>query len=205
MKRIKIIVAVVVLVMLAIELPGGCRGFVKGMNEAGDDTTFTTIHFYLPVQPTAQTVPDTLHTTSADHASLPYYLHHVGVTGREIALPWWGTALHMLSYPLALLMLAGLVCLVWMVVRVCRGEVFSRRNVRLMRVFIYSLLVFSLNLELYRWVYACRVREVVQPMEGYVIAPFSLDHPWLLLVLLALFVEIFAAGVKLKEEQDLTI
>jgi len=34
---------------------------------------------------------------------------------------------------------------------------------------------------------------------------YSIKYPWMMFSILALFIEIFAVGMKLKEEQELTI
>ena len=42
-------------------------------------------------------------------------------------------------------------------------------------------------------------------LEGYEVLPYSFKYAWFNYMLLALFTEIFAIGVKIKEEQDLTV
>lgn len=59
-------------------------------------------------------------------------------------------------------------------------------------------------LELYQWMlYDYMASQVM--LEGYRVASYTLEYPLFCYIMLALFTEIFAVGVKLKEEQDLTI
>ena len=85
-----------------------------------------------------------------------------------------------------------------------KGEVFVHKNVRRMRIFVYALISVSLLFELQQWgIYhdlASQVR-----LEGYEVLPYSFKYAWFNYMLLALFTEIFAIGVKIKEEQDLTV
>lgn len=48
------------------------------------------------------------------------------------------------------------------------------------------------------------MNEITLP-AGYTIDAFMLKSPWMLIMLLVLFVEIFAKAEKIKEENDLTI
>ncbi|WP_299233906.1 hypothetical protein [uncultured Bacteroides sp.] len=48
------------------------------------------------------------------------------------------------------------------------------------------------------------MNEITLP-AGYTIDAFGLKYPWILFMLLVLFVEIFAKAEKIKEENDLTI
>ena len=85
-----------------------------------------------------------------------------------------------------------------------RGSVFTRQNVRRMRLFVYSTLLLGMLFELMCYAsYLNVTTHVVIP--GYEVAYGGLEYTWLPYLLLALFTEIFAIGVKLKEEQDLTI
>ena len=87
---------------------------------------------------------------------------------------------------------------------VLRGSVFTRQNVRRMRTFVYSTLLLGVLFELMSYASYLNVTAHVA-IPGYEVAYGGLKYTWLPYLLLALFTEIFAIGVKLKEEQDLTI
>ena len=90
------------------------------------------------------------------------------------------------------------------VVSVTRGEVFTQKNVRRMRLFIYSLLLAMACIELSQYMNYQMMADQIR-LTGYEIASYSTKTHWFTYAILTLFTEIFAAGVKIKEEQDLTI
>ena len=113
----------------------------------------------------------------------------------------WGWLLIM---PFALLCFYGFYCVVRVILSVSRGEVFTQENVRRMRFFAYPVMAAAFVLELYQWMlYDYMASQVM--LEGYRVANYTLEYPLFCYLMLVLFTEIFAAGVKLKEEQDLTI
>ena len=66
-------------------------------------------------------------------------------------------------------------------------------------------MLFLASLEMVRYFeYVQVVNEITLP-AGYTIDAFGLKYPWILFMLLVLFVEIFAKAEKIKEENDLTI
>ena len=87
---------------------------------------------------------------------------------------------------------------------VTRREVFIRDNVFRMRVFIYTIILMGILLELKRYCQYCDVVSQIH-LAGYEIESYWLKYPWFYFLILALFTEIFAIGVKIKEEQDLTV
>ena len=105
---------------------------------------------------------------------------------------------------LLLFALYGTYCLIRTIISVTRGDVFTRLNVRRMRFFVYSLMLLGAGYEVWRWLsYVEASQRLV--LTGYEVVYEGLQFDWLPYVLLALFTELFAAGVKMKEEQDLTI
>ena len=73
-----------------------------------------------------------------------------------------------------------------------------------MRLFVYSALLLGVLSELLVYASYLNVAAHVD-IPGYEVVYSGLKYAWLPYLLLALFTEIFAIGVKLKEEQDLTI
>ena len=82
---------------------------------------------------------------------------------------------------------------------------YTRKNVRRMRFFIYSLMLLLASLEMVRYFEYVQVMNEITLPAGYTIDAFMLKSPWMLIMLLVLFVEIFAKAEKIKEENDLTI
>ncbi len=87
-----------------------------------------------------------------------------------------------------------------------RSVVFDKRNVRYLRFMGWALLVNYLGTAIPDLVSTCIVRHTVE-LENYDIAPFIFDNFTNLFLILGCFIiaETFTIGIKLKEEQDLTI
>ena len=133
----------------------------------------------------------------------PYWATRIEGYGRiQKSVPQ--VVLNIVAFPLALFVLYGIYCLIRLVIAVLRGSVFTRKNVRRMRIFVYSTLLLGVLFELMSYASYLNVTAHVA-IPGYEVAYGGLEYTWLPYLLLALFTEIFAIGVKLKEEQDLTI
>ena len=202
MKAIKIL-AVLALVMFVIaEMGDGIRGFKDGWNEA-DEQGALKMHtpFTLNLEAENTLVLDTL-KNQADGKLLPYVMNRAEVDGLKYPA-WFGWG-WLLIMPFTLLCFYGFYCVVRVIFSVSRGEVFTQENVRRMRFFAYSVMAAAFVLELYQWMlYDYMASQVM--LEGYRVASYTLEYPLFCYIMLALFTEIFAVGVKLKEEQDLTI
>lgn len=202
MKAIKIL-AVLALVMFVIaEVGDGIRGFKDGWNEA-DEQGALKMHtpFTLNLEAENALVLDTL-KNQADGKLLPYVMNRAEVDGLKYPA-WFGWG-WLLIMPFALLFFYAFYCVVRVILSVSRGEVFTQENVRRMRFFAYPVMAAAFVLELHQWMlYDYMASQVM--LEGYRVASYTLEYPLFCYVMLALFTEIFAAGVKLKEEQDLTI
>ena len=201
MKRIKLLSLLVIIACIVTSTHDVIDGFVEGYNEAGDQTEFaSTVH--LKVKPTDACVPDSLYCT-ATNSRVPYRLHSLDASADIHPSTAYGV-ITALSGLFALVGLYGIYCFVRLLISVIKGQVFIRKNVRRLRIFVYSLLLFGICIELQQWfMYHDMASQFV--LDGYTAAGYSLKVSWVSYFLLALFTEIFAVGVKLKEEQDLTI
>ena len=74
-----------------------------------------------------------------------------------------------------------------------------------MRFFIYSFMLLLAFMEIIRYIEYTQVINEISLPSGYMVEDFGLKYPWLLFIILVLFVEIFAKAEKIKEENDLTI
>lgn len=201
MKKIKILALLVIVAFVVQDLVDGFRGATDGWQAAGDSTEHST-HFDLSVRPDDTFVPDTLRSI-ATGTETPYWATRI-----EAYSDMKPSVLQMVCVGvaalLALFVLYGIYCLIRLVIAVLRGSVFTRKNVRRMRIFVYSTLLFAVLFEVMSYVSYLNVTTHVY-IPGYEVVYGGLKYPWLPYLLLALFTEIFAIGVKLKEEQDLTI
>ena len=198
MKAIKILAVLALVLFVVAEVGDGIRGFRDGWNEAD-----LKMHapFTLKLEAENALVLDTL-KNQVDGKLLPYVMDRAEVDGLKYPA-WFGWG-WLLIMPFALLCFYGFYCVVRVILSVSRGEVFTQENVRRMRFFAYPVMAAAFVLELYQWMlYDYMASQVM--LEGYRVANYTLEYPLFCYIMLALFTEIFAVGVKLKEEQDLTI
>ena len=201
MRKIKLLALLVIVAFVVQDLVGMFSGFTDGLHAAGDSTEYNA-HFDLAVRPTDALVPDTLQGVT-NGVKAPYWATRIEGYGRiQNSVPQ--VVLNIAAFPLALFVLYGIYCLIRLVISVLRGSVFTRQNVRRMRTFVYSTLLLGVLFELMTYASYLNVAAHVA-IPGYEVAYGGLEYTWLPYLLLALFTEIFAIGVKLKEEQDLTI
>lgn len=198
MKAIKILAVLALVLFVVAEVGDGIRGFRDGWNEAD-----LKMHapFTLKLEAENALVLDTL-KNQVDGKLLPYVMDRAEVDGLKYPA-WFGWG-WLLIMPFALLCFYGFYCVVRVILSVSRGEVFTQENVRRMRFFAYSVMAAAFVLELYQWMFYDYMASQVM-LEGYRVASYTLEYPLFCYIMLALFTEIFAVGVKLKEEQDLTI
>ena len=97
----------------------------------------------------------------------------------------------------------GIYCLIRLLVSISKREVFTSDNVARLRFFTYSFAALYGLMTLHDWLNHLEAVKQVALLGYEVVA--SHDTDFTSLVIIILFTEIFAAGVKIKEEQDLTI
>ena len=73
-----------------------------------------------------------------------------------------------------------------------------------MHLFVYSIILLGICMETYEYLLHKDAVSQIQ-FSGYELTSYALTFSWFSYLILALFTEIFAVGVKMKEEQDLTI
>lgn len=201
MKRIKLLSLLTIIACIVFFTNDFINGFMDGYHETDDQTEYaSTVH--LRVKPTEAAVPDSLYCTATE-SRIPYHISSLDAsadihpsTGYEVVT--------VLSGLCALLGLYGIYCFVRLLISVMRGQVFTRKNIRRMRFFTYSLMLFALCIELQQWFMHHDMTSQFA-LDGYTAVDYELKGAWVSYFLLALFTEIFAVGVKLKEEQELTI
>lgn len=203
MKKIKILALLAVVMFIVQDLTDMRRGFSDGWRDAKEETAFGgRPSVTLEVRPTEALVPDTLQGRVSG-VKVPFWATRVEAEGKvepSVAMKVTTFAL----IPVGLLMFYGIYCLVRLIVSVVQGSVFTRLNVRRMRFFVYGVMLAAIVVELDGWfAYLNATERVLLP--GYELVYSGLKFGWLPFLLLALFTEIFAVGVKMKEEQDLTI
>lgn len=201
MKKIKIIGVITILVIVCetiFSFSDGARGFKKGAESArrGEMTTFHTVD----VQPIAE-LRDSLFNTKMG-CNVPYTITQVETYAD---VPGWVMLIMPFAFIACLCYLFGFYCLIRLLISVSRRDVFTGENVFRLRVFAYSQAAAMGLIWLYEWVHNYFAVQQLQLLGYEVMSGTTFYVEWMLLMLFVLFAEIFAVGVKIKEEQDLTI
>lgn len=200
MRKIRILAVLLIIVFLFTSLRSGIRGFIDGWDEAGDSRSFKYPTVSVSVKADQSLVPDSLFNSGIKQ-NVPYRIETLKT---EINESVWSTILEVMLLPIMLACLYGVYSLIRMVVAVTRKEVFIRKNVKRMRIFVYTMILTAILFELNRYCQYCDMFSQIH-LTGYELESYSLRYSWVSFLIFALFTEIFAVGVKMKEEQDLTV
>ena len=205
MKTVRILGFVVIAIIVFFAATDGLRKF--GETDDSIPRTYVGMNPVLvSVVQDKTLIPDSLYNY-AESRKVPYKLDTIStyVTFDSFYTDYF----IILTVPFLLFFLYGFVSLVGLLLDICRNKVLTKKNVRRMRMFVYSFVLFSAIEELGEYIeYSQVVNEIMNEITlpaGYTIDAFGLKYPWILFMLLVLFVEIFAKAEKIKEENDLTI
>lgn len=213
MKKISILGILAILVIVAEFTYAMIAGWVDMKNSFLEGYNSVNVHsgtpqpeysglfdkVYVDVRPLETTAVDSLTNRFADKsASLS------GKENRHCDCP------HCLEFHSELLchvchhsFLCRIYCLIRLLVSISKREVFTSDNVARLRFFTYSFAALYGLMTLHDWLNHLEAVKQVALLGYEVVA--SHDTDFTSLVIIILFTEIFAAGVKIKEEQDLTI
>ena len=201
MKKFRILGILAILVIVgdfAISFTAGWQeerdSFLAGSKSARAETPalYTPEGIPVEVRPLETTILDSLRNSKMNE-NLPYKIDKVSVA---IVPSTWSSIVFCFGAFAVLAILAGIYCLIRVLISISKRNVFTHDNVVRMRVFTYSLLAFSILNALMEWLnYIEVVKQVSLP--GYEIKGFSMSEDWVSLVVIVLFTEIFAVGVKM--------
>ncbi len=142
---------------------------------------------------------DSLTNRFADK-SVPYQVKRIGTV---IVPTVWSSIVNFFAMFAIIPFFVGIYCLIRLLVSISKREVFTSDNVARLRFFTYSFAVLYGLMTLHDWLNHLEAVKQVALLGYEVVA--SHDTDFTSLVIIILFTEIFVAGVKIKEEQDLTI
>ncbi len=206
------ILSILILLLSMVVLGNGFRGFKDGWNSAGRDLDKKPegkIHRVdVPLNPVvAYSLPDTLQLE--DNRKIPYQIGSVALGMKtDKAYELYSVIIGLIFTPVSLLLIiwAGL-SFFHFIRDVQRQQIFIRSNVKRLRVICWMLLFVGIMKNLFAGMdYFLLLKDSHVSFPGYQIAGFEFQYSIFFLALLfGLFAEIFALGVKLKEEQDLTV
>ena len=207
MKKFRIlgIIAIIAMVAnLAINFEDGWSSFLKGYHEGARSHKTIPNNLYrvsLEVMPTEGTTNDSIFNEVAER-KLPYQVSEITTytqPSQWITLVMILTAFSMFAF------IFGFYFFIYFLVEVSKRNVFCEANVWRIRFFVYSYTAIVVSMELFAWIAGGAAVAQTQ-IPGYQIINHAEASPeWLPVIMMIILAECFAIGVKMKEEQDLTI
>lgn len=212
MRRISIL-AIITLVLMAIEL---CVSLVNYWTytdntymvehamiqlEKPDDLVYRkTVELRVHPQDGNKMLDETYNTLSK--SNVPYIGSRIVVGGWQPI--WFNIIVGVIGLVFIPFIIWGVVAFFRFLISVLKMQIFTRKNARRLRIFVYGVYGAIAFFQLLEW-YSYHVisKQVVLP--DMVIANYEGIIGWSDIFLMVLIVEIFAKGVKLQEEQELTI
>jgi hypothetical protein len=188
------------------------RDFKEGFNEGQNNAMkmYEPGHHIIPynatraklnVEPLPGTTVDSLNNNRVVWA-LPYTVTEIETYAKPSA---WHILVMGFAIPGMFLFLIGFCSLIRLLISISRREVFISANVRRLRWFAYTSASLEILIAIGEWIIGSAAVEQIS-LPGYKIISYAGYSPdWVAVIIPILFAEIFAIGVKMKEEQDLTI
>ena len=207
MKKFKIlgIISIIAMVVgIAINFDDGLRSFNEGRKEGENSYKSIPDNLYrvsLEVVPIEGTTNDSIFNEVAER-KLPYQVSEITTytqPSQWITLVMILTAFSMFAF------IFGFCFFVRFLIEVSKRNVFCEANVWRIRFFVYSYTAIIVSMELFAWIAGSAAIAQTQ-IPGYQIIDHAEASPsWIPVIMMIILAECFAIGVKMKEEQDLTI
>lgn len=154
---------------------------------------------HLKIAPVA--APDSLYNEALGQ-TVSYRMNSVDTFAK---VPFWAHLFTPFFLIAAIAYLLGFIALVKLLIAVSKKQVFTEKNVHYLRFFAYTQAALYVVHWLQVTVDAYYGAQQVS-IPGYeVVGSLGTGTDWTLVMIVILFAEIFAVGVKIKEEQDLTV
>lgn len=214
MKKFRILGIIAIIAILANFIGGldeGWRAFKKGFEEGRDHALEmyepehhipqNAVSVKLNVEPLPDTTIDSLNNNRVKYP-LPYTVTEIETYAKPSA---WYLLFMGLSFPGLFLALIGFCFLIKLIISISRREVFTAANVLHLRWYAYTSAGLKILVAIQEWFTGSAAMNQIS-LPGYEIISYAGYSPdWVAMIIPILFAEIFAIGVKIKEEQDLTI
>ena len=206
MKKFRILGIIAIVLMasnIAINFENGWRSFKKGYEEGARKHNTIPDNLYpvsLEVVP-IETAKDSIFNQAAER-KVPYQVSEITTYTQPSK---WITLVMIMSGLSIFAFIFGFCFFICFLVQVSKRNVFCDANVWRIRFFVYSYTAIVVSMELFAWI-AGSAALAQTHIPGYQI----IDHAeesgaWLPVIMMIILAECFAIGVKMKEEQDLTI
>ena len=207
MKKFRIlgIIAIIAMVAgIAINFEDGWRSFKKGYDEG--NRTYNTIpdNLYrvsLEVVPIEGVSNDSIFNEVAER-KIPYQVSEITTYTQPSK---WITLVMIISGLSCIAFIIAFFFFIQFLVEVSKRNVFCEANVWRIRFLVYSYTAIVISMELFAWIAGGSAIAQTQ-IPGYQIIDHAEASPsWIPVIMMIILAECFAIGVKMKEEQDLTI
>lgn len=177
------------------------RGHALEMYEAEHHIPQNAVSVRLNVEPLPDTTIDSLNSNRVKYR-LPYTVTEIETYAKPSA---WYLLFMGLSLPGLFLALIGFYFLIKLLISISRREVFTSANVLHLRWYAYTSAGLKILITIQEWFTGSAAMNQIS-LPGYeIISHAGYSPDWVDMIMPILFAEIFAIGVKIKEEQDLTI
>ena len=207
MKKFRILGVISIIAMvvgIAINFDDGLRSFNEGRKEGENSYKSIPDNLYrvsLEVVPIEGTTNDSIFNEVAER-KLPYQVSEITTYTKPSV---WITLVMIMSGLSMFAFIFGFCFFVRFLIEVSKRNVFCEANVWRIRFFVYSYTAIVVSMELFAWIAGSAALAQTQ-IPGYQIIDHAEASPtWLPVIMMIILAECFAIGVKMKEEQDLTI
>ena len=207
MKKFRILGIIAIITMVAnivINFEDGWRDFKEGYEDGARKHSSMPANLYrvsLEVLQLEGTANDSIFIQKAGQ-KIPYWTSEITTYTQPSK---WITLVMICTSISALAFIYGFYCFIRLLIEVSKRKVFTDRNVWRIRFFVYSYTFVIICIELFGWVAGDAAVAQTQ-IPGYQIIHHAEQSPaWLPVIMMIILAECFAIGVKMKEEQDLTI
>ena len=207
MKKFRILGIIAIIAMISsivINFEDGWRSFKKGYDEG--NRTYNTIpdNLYpvsLEVVPIEDIANDSIFNQVAEQ-KVPYQVSEITTYTQPSK---WITLVMIISGLSCIAFIIAFILFIQFLFEVSKRNVFCESNVWRIRFLVYSYTAIVISMELFAWIAGGAAIAQTQ-IPGYQIIDHAEASPsWIPVIMMIILAECFAIGVKMKEEQDLTI
>ena len=207
MKKFRILGIIAIIAMISsivINFEDGWRSFKKGYDEG--NRTYNTIpdNLYpvsLEVVPIEDIANDSIFNQVAEQ-KVPYQVSEITTYTQPSK---WITRVMIISGLSCIAFVIAFFLFIQFLVEVSKRNVFCEANIWRIRFLVYSYTAIVISMELFAWIAGGSAIAQTQ-IPGYQIIDHAEASPsWIPVIMMIILAECFAIGVKMKEEQDLTI
>ena len=207
MKKFKILGIIAIIAMAAnffLNFEDGWSSFLEGYHEGARTYKSVPDNLYrvsLEVKPLESIANDSIFNQVAGQ-KVPYWTSEI-TTYTQPSL--WITFVMIISALSMFAFIIGFYLFIRFLLEVSKRNVFCEANVWRIRFFVYSYTAIVISMELFAWIAGGAAIAQTQ-IPGYQIIDHAEASPeWTPVIMMIILAECFAIGVKMKEEQDLTI